>query len=129
MDNQKYVLRKLEEAKQNILKTLGPRNSYSKSDVFKMLTKFGYVESLALDEAPMYLPSKGYCFDSISEFTNSFIQNNSNYQIYAIRMEHHFNLFVVSYKQNIANAYYSVNISLETMDICYILEVMTNRDL
>lgn len=129
MDNQKYVAKKLDEAKETILKTLGSRNLYSKSDVFKMLTKFGYVELLTLDEAPMYLPSKGYCFDSISEFTNGFIKNNSNYQIYAIRMEHHFNLFVVSYENNSANAYYSVNISLETMDICYILEVMTNRDL
>ena len=127
MDNEKYVAKKLEDAKEIILKTLGSKNSYSKSDVFKMLTRFGYVETLTLDEAPMYLPSKGYCFDSISEFTNGFIQNDSSYQIYAIRMEHHFNLFVISFANNFANAYYSVNISLETMDICYILEVMTNR--
>ncbi len=129
MDNQKYVLKKLEEAKTTAYEFVGFKNAYSKRDIFKMLTKYGYVEILSLDEAPMYLPSKGYSFESISEFTQGFIHNNSDYEIYAIRMEHHFNLFVVSYDSGYANAYYSVNISLETMDICYILEVMTNRDL
>lgn len=48
--------------------------------------------------------------------------------MYAIRMGRHFNIFVVSFnKQKEPDSYYSVTISDETLDICYILELMTKQ--
>ena len=70
---------------------------------------------------------KGYNFDSIEEFSQGFITSKF-YRMYAIRMGRHFNLFVVSFnKQKEPDSYYSVTISDETLDICYILELMTKQ--
>lgn len=127
MDQEKYLNDKLSWASGFLKESVGLKLSYNQADVFKALTKFGYVENITLDDAPDYLPSKGYCFDSIEEFTNGFI-NSKCYKMYAVRMGRHFNLFVVSFNiKKEPELYYSVTISEETLDICYILELMTKQ--
>ena len=99
MDQEKYLNDKLLWASHFLKENVGLKLSYNQNDVFKVLTKFGYVEN-----------------------TSKF------YRMYAIRMGRHFNLFVVSFnKQKEPDSYYSVTISDETLDICYILELMTKQ--
>lgn len=127
MDQEKYLNDKLLWASHFLKENVGLKLSYNQNDVFKVLTKFGYVENITIDDAPDYLPSKGYNFDSIEEFSQGFITSKF-YRMYAIRMGRHFNLFVVSFnKQKEHDSYYSVTISDETLDICYILELMTKQ--
>lgn len=128
MNQEEYIQRKLNEAESFLRETVGLRSIYLKNDLFKIFVKFGYVEQITLDEAPLYLSTLGYNFDNIESFTNGFIKE-SDYQIYAIRMEHHFNLFVIAFnKYNEMVNYYSVTISEETLNICYILEKMVNKN-
>lgn len=127
MDQEKYLNDKLAWASRFLKENVGLKLSYNQNDVFTVLTKFGYVENITLDDAPDYLPTKGYNFDTIYDFTKGFI-NTKYYKMYAVRMGRHFNIFVVSY--NIKKEpllYYSVTISDETLDICYILELMTKQ--
>lgn len=127
METEKYLNNKLAWASHFLRESVGLKLNYTQNDVFNVLTRFGYVENVELDEACDYLPSKGYNLDSIETFTNGFIKSN-RFKIYAVRMGRHFNLFVVSYnEQNEPDLYYSVTISEETMDICYILELMTKQ--
>lgn len=127
MDNT-YLENKLADARKILKNTIGLKNIYLEKDVFTILTKFGWVESLSLDEAPMYLNSLGYDFSSINTFTKGFI-TNEDAKIYAVRMDKHFNLFVISFnKYGEMDAYYSVTISNETLNICYILEEMTYKE-
>ncbi len=129
MDTTSYINKKFSEASIFLKDNIGYKVHYFESDIFKLFTKFGYVEVLTLDEAPNYLPSKGYDFSSIKEFTLGFI-TEEKYKIYAIRMSCHFNLFVVSYNNyNNPINYYSVTINDETLNICYILEIMTKNNI
>ncbi len=124
LDNQEYTFKKINEARQFVKKIVGLKPCYFEKDVFNILKEFGFVESLTLEEVPYYLPSKGYDISSIESFTNGFITSDK-YKIYAVRMEKHFNLFVVTYNiyQEMED-YYSVTINEETLKLCFILEVM-----
>lgn len=127
MMNEEYTRKKLDEAKSFLKLIVGLKPCYFKNDLFQVFKEFGYVETLDLEDVPLYLPSKGYDFSSIKNFSNGFIDSN-DYIIYAVRMEKHFNLFVVSFnKYREMDNYYSVTISEETLNICFILECMKNN--
>lgn len=124
LNNDKYIHDKLLWARDYIKQNVGLKPCYFEKDIFKILTTFGFVETLDFDELPNYIPSKGYDLSSIETFTNGFIKNN-NYRIYALILEKHFSLFVVSfniYKE--MEEYYSVTINENTLKICFILEQM-----
>lgn len=122
--NKEYIANKLAEAKAFVRTIVGLKPCYFEKDVFLILKEFGYIETLTLDEVGYYLPTKGYDFSCIESFTQGYIKSD-RYKIYAIRMEKHFNLFVVSFNEyKELESYYSVTISEETLNICFIFEVM-----
>lgn len=123
-----YLTKKLNEAKEKILENLGSlKNYYSYMDVFKVLKNFGYIEEIDFDEIPLYIKEGTANLSNIKTFTKGFI-TDMNVKIYAIRMNKHFNIFVLHLKNNLlVDKYYSNTISYETLDICYILEEMINN--
>lgn len=123
-----FINKKLKKANCFINETIGLKTYYNKSDIFIIFTKFGWVEELTLDEVSDYIPTLGHNLDSISSFTKGFI-NSYKSVIYAIRMQKHFNLFVIGFNNlNQYDSYFSVTINDETLEICYILEEMLKQN-
>lgn len=122
-----YLNNKLKKANCFIKDTIGLKDFYYKSDIFKILTKFGWVEELTLDEVSDYVSTLGHNLESIDLFTKGFIKSESS-AIFAVRMQKHFNLFVIGFNNlKQYEAYFSVTITEETLEICYILEEMLNN--
>ena len=126
--NDKYLNYKLNKAKDKIYNKFNRLSNFSLEDIIDLLNDYGNTFETTLENAKMFLPTKGNDFTSIQTFTKGFILSEEFSHILVTVFDKHFEVFVLEFKNNKLINYFSLNINEQVLEILYLLEVIKYLD-
>ena len=125
MNNDKYILEKLDNAKKYVIENVGAKKYYNFYDAYKLLKSFSFTKEIDINELNDYLPATIPLVESIESFSKGYISDYDVYKIYAINYGSGFAIIVISSKDGkIISNYYGDMINDFTISIYYCLDIM-----
>ena len=126
--NDKYLNYKLNKAKDKIYNKFNRLSNFSLEDIIDLLNDYGNTFETTLENAKMFLPTKGNDFTSIQTFTKGFVLSEEFSHILVTVFDKHFEVFVLEFKNNKLTNYFSLNINEQVLEILYLFEVIKYLD-